>query len=400
MYAPKSIATMLTLAALVALGPMSTDMYLPALPRIANELNAGATSVQLTLSIFLFGFAVAQLFYGPLSDRYGRKPVMAVGLIIFVIASIGCALAEDINTLMFFRLLQALGGSAGPVIGRAIVRDIYDAKESGRALSHIGSIMALAPAFAPILGGVFAATMGWHSIFWFLVAYGILGLLFFLLKVKESAPVAKRHPKPTGLIHQHYKQLISDQNYVGFTLTCSFSFAGLFAFLSGISFVLIGQFDVSEQQFGWYFMLIVAGFIVGTQISAKLEQTQSHHHLILAGSLLLLTASGIMIFLVCLESANVASVITPMMVFMVGVGIIMPQSMAGALKNYPNIAGTASGLLGFVQMSIAGLAGVVVGHSYTISAISMSIVVFIMAALCTLSRILLINGNEPDKLLV
>lgn len=393
MYAPKSIATMFILAAVVALGPMSTDMYLPALPRIATELEASTASVQLTLSLFLVGFAIAQLFYGPLSDRYGRKPVMVGGLIVFIIASIGCALVENINALMFFRLLQALGGSAGPVLGRAIVRDIYGAKESGRVLSHIASIMALAPAFAPILGGFFAATLGWHAIFWFLVAYGIIGVVLFSLKVKESAPAAHHQPKSLATIRQHYLQLLADRDYVGYVLACSFSYAGLFAFLSGVSFVLVGQYGVSEQQFGLYFMLIVVGYVVGTQISAKVGQFHSHQRLIMVGGLLLLAASGLMIVLVRLENANVASVIVPMMVFMIGVGIVMPQSMAGALKNYPNIAGTASGLLGFVQMSIAGLAGIVVGHSYNSSATPMSIVIFLMAAFCLLSSTFLIKGN-------
>ena len=397
MYAPKSIAAMSTLAALVALGPMSTDMYLPALPRIANELSVNTASVQLTLSVFLVGFAIAQLIYGPLSDRFGRKPVMAGGLLLFIFASIACALIEHIHGLTFFRLLQALGGAAGPVLGRAIVRDNYGVKDSGRALSHIGSIMALAPAFAPILGGFLAATLGWQSIFWFLAAYGIVSLAIFLFKVKESAPVAERHPKSFKQIRGHYKQLLADQNYVGYMLTGSFSYAGLFAFLSGISFVLIGLYDVTEQQFGWYFLAIVAGFITGTQISARLGERYSHRALILAGAYVLLAAGAMMIVLVSLENTNAASVIVPMMIFMLGVGIVMPQSMAGALKYYPTIAGTASGLLGFVQMSISGIAGVIVGHSYNLSAGPMSFTIFSMAALCLLSCIVLIDDRVPAK---
>ena len=150
MFRSKSLATTLSIAAMVALGPLSTDMYLPALPGIAVELLADAGEVQLTLSLFLVGFACAQLVYGPLSDRFGRKPVLLVSLVLFLVSSMACALATDIYTLIAFRFLQALGGSAGPVLGRAMVRDIHGAENSGKVLSHIGSAMALAPAIAPI----------------------------------------------------------------------------------------------------------------------------------------------------------------------------------------------------------------------------------------------------------
>ncbi len=391
---------MFTLAALVALGPMSTDMYLPAFPRIVNELGTDPASVQLTLSVFLVGFAVAQLFYGPLSDRYGRKPVMLGGLVLFLVASIGCALAKDIEALILFRLLQALGGSAGPVLGRAIVRDVYGAKDAGRVLSHIASLMALAPAMAPILGGFLTVSLGWQAVFWFLVAYGIIGTLVFVFKVEESAPAEHRHPKSFSLIRRHYAQLMSDRNYLGYMLTCSFSYAGLFAFLSGSSFVLIQQFGVSEQHFGLYFMAVVIGYIIGTQLSAHVGKHKSYNTMILAGSVLLIVASAAMVVSVLAYPTHISSVIVPMIVFMVGVGIVMPQSMAGALKYYPNIAGTASGLLGFTQMSIAGLAGMIVGQSYNATATPMAIVIFLMAALCLLSCLLLSTDREPASAVV
>ncbi len=400
MNASKSIAVLSTLAALVALGPLSTDMYLPALPRIGHEFSTSAANVQLTLSLFLVGFAVAQLFYGPLSDRFGRKPVMVGGLILFIIASIGCALVENIAALMVFRFLQALGGSAGPVLGRAIVRDLYGTKDSGRVLSHIGSMMALAPAVAPILGGLFTVTLGWQSVFWFLAIYGVLGMAIFLRLVEESAPEDHRHPKPIGVILQHYRQLLGDRNYVGYMLTCSLSYAGLFAFLSGASFVLIDLYGVGEQQFGLYFMLVVVGYITGTQLSAKLGQTKSHDSLILLGSSLLIMAGLSMVVLVQLEGANVLSVIGPMTCFLVGVGIVMPQSMAAALRNYPKIAGTASGLLGFVQMAIAGIAGMIVGHSYNASATPMALVILMMAVLCLLSYFLLTHKSTQKMMAV
>lgn len=160
-----SVWTTILLAAAVALGPLATDMYLPALPQIGRDFGSGTDQVQLTLSLYMAGFAIAQLICGPLADRFGRKPIMIGGFILFAIASIGCALATNIETLTLCRVLQALGGSAGPVLGRAAIRDIYTPREAAKILAILASIMALAPAIAPTIGGVLVASLGWSSIF-------------------------------------------------------------------------------------------------------------------------------------------------------------------------------------------------------------------------------------------
>ncbi len=395
MINPTSLACTLSIAALVALGPMSTDMYLPALPRLASEFSTDAGQVQLTLSLFLAGFAIAQIVYGPLSDRLGRKPVLIGGLLLFIGASIACALAVNIEMLIAARFLQALGGSAGPVLGRAMVRDIHGPGDSARVLSHIGSAMALAPAFAPILGGYMSVYLGWASIFWFLAAIGVFGAGLLWFAIGETAPEEHRHPKPVKVMLADYASLLRDGGYVGYTLTCTLAYAGLFAFLSGSSFVIIEYFGVSEQHFGLLFMLVVAGYISGTLTGGRLSRRFDFHRLVLIGSVVLLLAGAVMLAIALNQPRQVMSIVAPMMLFMFGVGLVMPQSMAGALANYPHMAGSASGLLGFIQMSFAGLVGVYVGHGYDGTPVAMALAIAVAGFASLLVYLLLLRSRAP-----
>ena len=394
MLKPTSFACTLSIALLVALGPLATDMYLPSLPGLTAEFSSSAARVQLTLSLLLAAFALAQIIYGPLSDRFGRKPVLVVGLVLFVLASIACALAQSIEMLIVARFVQALGGSAGPVLGRAMVRDIHGPRESARVLSHIGSAMALAPALAPILGGYMSVYLGWASIFWFLGLVGCLGAILLLMAIEETAPQEHRHPKPVKTILGDYARLLQDSGYLGYTLTCTLAYAGLFAFLSGSSFVIIEYFGVSEQHFGLLFLLVVAGYISGTLSGARLSRRFDFRRLVGVGSLLLLLAGGSMLAIALNQPEQVMSIVFPMMVFMLGVGLVMPQSMAGALANYPHMAGSASGLLGFIQMTVAGLVGVVVGHGYDGTPVAMALAIAI-TGLLSLAVYLLLLRRRP-----
>ncbi len=395
---PTSFACTLSIALLVALGPLATDMYLPALPGLTGEFSTSTGQVQLTLSLFLAGFALAQIIYGPLSDRFGRKPMMLVGLSLFVLASIACALAQSIEVLILARFVQALGGSAGPVLGRAMVRDIHGPQESARVLSHIGSAMALAPAFAPILGGYMSVYLGWASIFWFLALVGFLGVSLLLLAIDETAPMEHRHPKPVKTIIGDYARLLRDPGYLGYTLTCTLTYAGLFAFISGSSFVIIEYFGISEQHFGLLFMLVCAGYISGTLSGARLSRRFDFRRLVGVGSLILLLAGGSMLAIALDRPEQVMSIVFPMIIFMVGVGLVMPQSMAGALANYPHMAGSASGLLGFIQMTVAGLVGVAVGHGYDGTPVAMALAIAVTGLLSFVVYLLLLHRRPvPEK---
>lgn len=383
------------LATVVALGPLSTDMYLPTLPGLGEALNAPVEQVQITLSIFFAGFAVAQLIYGPLADRFGRKPILLAGLVLFTLATVGCALSESIEALIGYRFLQALGACAGPVIGRTIVRDIYGPQDAARMLSMIGTIMALAPAAAPILGGFLALWYDWHSIFWFLAGYGVLAIMLIGGKVPESLPEGGQQSIRPGSIARNFGTLLSHRNYLGYTLACSFTFSGLFSFLSGSSFVLIDFYGVPQAQYGFYFAAVVLGYMSGTQIAQRFGPRLGISRMMTRASALGLVSGLAMAVPAWLGWNQLAWLIGCQFLFMCAVGMLMPQAMAGALAPFGKMAGTASSLLGFIQSAIAAVVGLAVGHLHDGTPITMTSSIALMGVFAWLSVHLIIR-TEPE----
>lgn len=396
MTSPKSLLATAIIASLVAIGPLSTDMYLPAFPVLMQSFNADINQVQHTLSIFLIGFALAQLIYGPLSDRFGRKPVLIGGLLLFLLSSLAIAFAESISTLSTLRLLQAIGGSAGPVLGRAMVRDIHGPKDSARLLSYIGTAMAVAPAAAPILGGYLTVWFGWQSIFLFLAAYSIVGVMLLGMSIPETAPPGSHHIISISNLIKNYTILLKHPTWRWYTLSCSFVFAGLFSFLSGSSFVIIQFLGYKEEQYGLFFALVVAGFMTGTLIAGRLVRGIGINRLMGYGSLVAATGGITMAALAVAEVHHVAAIVIPQMIYMVGVGIVMPQAMAGALAPFPLMAGTASALLGFVQMSFSAGIGVLVGRYHDGSPLSMALAIALMGILTLVSFLRLNRASSDD----
>ncbi len=349
------------IAALVALGPLSTDMYLPAMPSMAQALGGGIDAVQLTLSVFLAGFAVSQLFYGALSDRFGRKPVLVFSLLLFTAASAGCATADDVGELIAWRFAQSVGACAGPVLGRAMVRDIFGRARAARVLSYVSTAMALAPAVAPLAGGYLVVALGWESVFVALALFGLAAMAVVAFAVPESVP--EKDPsaiRPVTML-RNFIHLLGHRAYVGYVMSCSFVFSGLFAFLSGSSFVIIDHFGYAAQHFGLFFALVVAGYMTGTLLGGRLSNRLGTDVLLKAGAVVCAAAGTLMYVGALVPVDHVAAVIVPMMAYMIGVGVVMPQSMAGALAPFPTMAGAASALFGFVQMSFAAGVGVLVG---------------------------------------
>ncbi|QSP95440.1 Bcr/CflA family multidrug efflux MFS transporter [Marinobacter salinisoli] len=401
MLALTSVWTTILLAAAVALGPLATDMYLPALPQIGSDFGAGTDQVQLTLSLYLAGFALAQLVCGPLADRFGRKPIMIGGLILFALASIGCAMATSIDTLMLCRFLQALGGSAGPVLGRATIRDIYRPREAARILAIVASIMALAPAVAPTLGGVLVSSLGWHSIFLVLGGYGLLMALIVAFGIPEPMRPEYRQPLRLCTLMRNYRRIGTDISFLGYTLTNALVYAGLFAFLSGSSFVLIEFLGVATEHFGLYFACMVVGYVVGNLAAVRLGRKLMPDQILLRGLVFAVAGGGLIAALALSGVYNVWAVILPQALFMVGTGMVLPQTMAGALANFPRMAGSASALFGFVQMATAAVAGVLVGYLHDGTSVVMATIIAICACAALASYLLLVQrhpapGFEPQ----
>ncbi|ALM50927.1 multidrug effflux MFS transporter [Halomonas huangheensis] len=395
MLNPTSRATVALLAALTALGPLATDMYLPAMPAMRESLATGADEIQLTLSLYLIGFAVAQLLCGPLSDRYGRKPILLGGMLLFLVASMICAFAPNVEVLLAGRFLQALGGAAGPVLGRAAVRDIYGPFEASRILSYMASVMALAPALAPLFGAALLLWFGWYSIFVSLAVYAA-AMLVLLSILPEPLPRDQRQSIHPAALLGTCRMLIGQRDFVGYTLTNSFAFCGLFAFLSGSSFVLIDFLGVTPNQYGALFAMIVGGFFVGSIASARLSRRLSRHSLLVTATLLSAIGGSLMATFSLAGIHTVWAVIAPHMLFMVGFGIIMPQTMGGALAPNPQCAGSASALFGFVQMSIAAIAGGLVGTFHDGTSHSMAIAIGLAGILSLACFHLIVRRPSPQ----
>ncbi|MDI9243910.1 Bcr/CflA family multidrug efflux MFS transporter [Marinobacter sp. CHS3-4] len=396
MLALTSIYTTILLAAAVALGPLAIDLYLPALPMMGQDLSASTSQVQLTLSVYMAGFAMAQLLCGPLADRFGRKPIMIGGFLLFALASIGCAMATNIETLILFRFLQALGGSAGPVLGRAAVRDIYTPREAARIMAILASIMALAPAIAPTLGGFMAVSLGWESLFIALGCYSLLMAAVVAIGIPETMNPAHRQSMKLRSLLRNYRTVITNVPFLGYTLTNSLTFAGLFAFLSGSSFVLIDFLGVKPEHFGLYFACGVAGYIAGNLAAIRLGHTLSSDEILVRGLVVTMISGLVMAGLALAGVFNVWAVMVPQIVAMVGVGMVLPQTMAGALANFPTMAGSASALFGCAQMVIAAIVGGLVGYLHSGSSVVMAVAI----ALCSTAAFIgygLLIGRQPTE---
>lgn len=392
---PDSFFMAALLTALVAVAPISTDMYLPALPAIADHFSVTDGDVQLTLSIYLIGFGVGQLIFGPLSDRFGRRPTLIGGLVLFLVTSIVCLMSTNIHMLITARFFQAIGAAAGGAVGRAVVRDIHGPKDAARMLAHMGSAMAAAPLIAPLIGGQLTANFGWQSNFLTLAAVAIALLLLTVVMLPESHGQPDRDAISPKRMGANYVALVQHTDFRQFALTNAFSFAGLFAFISGSSFVLIDDLGLSPETFGFAFAIAVLGYMSGTQTAARIVQRTSLERLIGIGGRIGLAAGGLGVGLALLAPPSLAAVMVPMFFYNFSVGFVMPNSMAGAIAPFPHKAGAASALLGFVQMAVASAVGILVGQLHDGSALPM---MALIAATGTIACVLALRIEARGKL--
>jgi DHA1 family bicyclomycin/chloramphenicol resistance-like MFS transporter len=350
------------LGALTAMGPLAIDTYLPALPTIARELGASAAAVQVSLAMYFIGIAVGQAFYGPLSDRVGRKPALSFGLTVFVASSIGCALAWNVESLIAFRFVQALGGCAPLVVPRAVVRDHFDERESVKMLSMLILVMGLAPILGPLIGGQLLVNFGWRSVFWMLTAYGATWFVVVAFFLPESLPLEQRRRQSVGAVLAIYGRLLRDRTYLGFVLTPPFTFAGLLTYITGSPFVFIEIFHVPPERFGLFFGTNAAGIIAASQVNRWLASRVDARRVV--GIVLpIAAAAGLaMLFSAYTGFAGFAGILVPLFCFITCYGFTMPSTTALAMAPYGAIAGSASALLGTLQFVLGATAGALVGE--------------------------------------
>jgi DHA1 family bicyclomycin/chloramphenicol resistance-like MFS transporter len=369
MLKPDTLALTVVLALLTALGPLSTDMYLPSLPAISAQLEATTGQTQLTLSAFLLGFAAGQFFYGPISDRIGRKPVLLFGLGLFTITSLICALSPNIETLIGARFLQALGASGPIVLGRAIVRDFYEGPRAGRELSRMGTIMGVVPAAAPVLGGVIERFTGWRVTFGAMILFGVALAATILWRMPESIRRKSDVPISFPAILRGFRLLLGHAGYRTYVGLSMLTYGGLFAFISGSSFVLQKIYHLDELSFAFSFTFVVAGFMTGTMLAQHFVGRYGLDGTIRLGVTCLALGGITMLALVLGGVPSSLSISVPMALYGVGVGLTMPQSMASALMPFPERAGAASSLLGICQMTFAAIVGILLGRNLDASAV-------------------------------
>lgn len=388
---PDSLAVAILLTGLTAFGAVSTDLYLPSLPDMTRAFGTSVSLAQLTLSVFVGGFAVAQLVYGPLSDRYGRRPVLLGGLITYFFASLFCLFATSIETLIAGRFLQALGACAGPVLGRAVVRDVYPRETAAKVLSYIASAMALAPAVGPIAGGWLHELFGWRANFMLMATFGAVLLAASWFMLAET----NRHPDRDALkmrrILGSYLHLLGQRQFLGYVATLAFNFAGLFSFLSLASFVLIDVLGLAPRHFGFAFAAVVVGYMTGTFLAGRLGGRVGVTRMIGIGSMLGALSGLVLAGLAWNGIVNVAAVVVPMSVYFLSVGLVLPNSTAAALAPFPRMAGSASSLLGFLQMTTGAIAGFLVGRLHDGTTLPMAAVIAATGIMGLLAYLLLVR---------
>lgn len=335
----------LILSALMAVTSLSTDIYLPAMPVMAKELQGDA---ELTITGFLIGFCIAQLIWGPISDRFGRRPPLFIGMGLFIIGSAGCALSTDIVQIVFWRVFQALGACTGPMLARAMIRDLYSRTRAAQMLSTLMIIMAIAPIAGPLIGGQMINVTSWHAIFWLLAIIGTL-MLVSLTWLPETLAKNKRSQATVSGAFRHYYVLLTNATYMRFTLCLTFYYVAAYAFITGSPFVYITYFGVEPQHYGWLFAVNIVGLMAVSMVNRRLVHRYPLEALLKIAVVVAALAAIVLVVTIGLGLGGIGVIVGTVFVFFSMNGIIAATSTACALDAVPNVAGSASALMGALQ---------------------------------------------------
>lgn len=342
------------LALLAMLMPLSIDMYLPALPVIAQEFAVPAGSAQMTLSTYILGFALGQMFYGPLADSLGRKPVILGGTLVFMLAAMACALSDTIGMLIAMRFLHGLAAAAASVVINALMRDMFSKDEFSRMMSYMMLITTVAPLLAPIVGGAVMVWFSWHAIFWILAAVALVASLMIAFLIKETLAVERRQPLHLRTTLRNFASLFRHKQVLSYMLASGFSFAGMFSFLSAGPFVYIELNQVPAQHFGYYFALNIAFLFVMTMINGRFVRRVGALTMFRIG-LFLQFFIGLWLVLSTALGLGFWSMVLGIAAFIGCVSMVASNAMAVILDEFPHMAGTASSLAGTLRFGIGAI---------------------------------------------
>jgi MFS transporter, DHA1 family, multidrug resistance protein len=384
---------------LTVFGPISMDLYLPLLPALTLELDAATSTAQLTLTACLIGLALGQLIAGPLSDRFGRRAPLLIGVIAYIVTSVWCAVSLSAELLIVARLVQGLAGGVGLVIAQAAGRDLYSGGALIRFFGRLTVLSGLAAVVGPLLGGLLATVADWRGLFLFLAAIGGAILLAVVLRFTETLPVDRRTRGGFAQTARDYRTLLSDRRFVGAVLISGFANAAIFAYLAGATYVLQGIYGLSPQGYALAFGLNSAGFMVFGYLGGRGAERWSIHGTLVVG--LVMCALGALGLLAGgLVPMPVAVVIVSLLMMVSGVAVTTPPTTTLALAGYPQIAGTASSLLGMARFALGGIAAPLVGVAGAATMLPLGIVTVVSIALAAASVSLLATrrdatGPEP-----
>ncbi|WOD08597.1 multidrug effflux MFS transporter [Marinomonas sp. GJ51-6] len=375
---------------------LAINFYLALLPTMAEDLSTSAAEIQQTVSVYLMGFAGAQLIVEPLSDRFGRKIILLVCYSVFIVASLVCALATDVSLLIGARFVQSLGGCAGVLLSRVIVKDIYPPEEMGKVMSYMTMGFSMAPLLAPAIGGFVGVTFGWRSLFYILFAFGLVLIVWTLFGYRES----NKNLNPDAIRIKHlfnnYASLLKEPKFVGYSLAVCSSIAGILTYTSASSFILIKLLGVPTTVYGFLFSVSAFGMFLGSIMAVKLNARIGSASTVFYGALVLSFGGVIMAILPWLGVVSVTSIVAPMFLYALGNGVVMPTAMSLAIMPFPKMAGSAAAWIGCCQAALGALCGYIVSLLYNASAIPMTSMIGLLSIIALVS-ILTIRFKFQDS---
>jgi MFS transporter, DHA1 family, multidrug resistance protein len=377
----RRLLLVLILGALSAFAPLATDMYLPAMPMLARVFATGAAQVQWTLATFFLGFASGQAFYGPVVDRYGRKPSVYFGLCLFIGASLGCVVAPTIALLAMLRFVQAVGACAGVVVARAVVTDLFRGQEAARIYAALMAVMGVAPMLAPLVGSYLLLWFGWQAIFWVLAGFGAFCLAAVRLGLPETHRADTAHGLAPGRVMSSYLRLLRDRHFAGYALSGAMSMAGMFAYIAGSPVVFINLHRFGPQHYAWLFGANALGITLASRLNHRLlHRTSADALLVWANAVQVAAGSTLLVGTLALPQSD-AAIALPLFLYVACVGIVMPNSVALAMAPQRAMAGSASALIGVVQFLLASAAAALVGAGGSASALPMAALILLCGVL-------------------
>jgi MFS transporter, DHA1 family, multidrug resistance protein len=388
------VRLVIVLGGLIALGPLTIDMYLPAFPRIGDDLHAGDSAVQLTLTGMLLGLSVGQLVIGPLSDSFGRRRPLVVGICTHAVASLLCALAPSIALLSAVRVVQGFAGAAISVVSMAIVRDLFEGVAVARIMSRLMLVIGLAPILAPSIGGLVLGFTSWRGIFVALAAAGVLLVLVAQLGIRETLPPQRRRPATVRASLAAYRTLLRDRVFVALTFIGGSMMAAIFAYVSGASFVLQDGFGLDARTFGLVFGLNAAGLTLTAQLNPVLLRWFSVRQVLTGGMVGAMTAATVLLVVGLTGLGGLFAVLVPLAVLVSTAGLALPNTPALALTRHGEAAGTAAAVLGCVQFGVGGVVAPLVGAFGSTTAAPMGAV---MLGVTTLAAALMFGVVRRER---